>query len=47
MPRSTYTEVLLGQEVYKKVRETKVLVVGAGGIGCELRRSAFSIKSFV
>lgn len=47
MPRSTYTEALLGQEVYKKVRETKVLVVGAGGIGCELRRSAFSIESFV
>lgn len=36
MTRSKFVEALLGEELFKKVRETPVLVVGAGGIGCEL-----------
>jgi ubiquitin-like 1-activating enzyme E1 B len=36
MPRSSHVEALLGEEVFQKVRNTKILVVGAGGIGCEL-----------
>ena len=43
MPRSTYTEALVGPELYKKIRETPVLVVGAGGIGCELRESSAAL----
>ena len=29
-------EIIYGQEVAQKVTNAKVLVVGAGGIGCEL-----------
>lgn len=36
MPRETASRSILGEETYKKVRETPILVVGAGGIGCEL-----------
>ncbi|WWD21375.1 hypothetical protein CI109_105860 [Kwoniella shandongensis] len=39
MPRSTYTKALLGPELFAKVRDTKILVVGAGGIGCELLKN--------
>lgn len=35
MFRLIYIEVFFGLEVYKKVREIKVFVVGVGGIGCE------------
>ncbi len=37
MSRLGHSEALLGPELSKKVRETPILVVGAGGIGCELR----------
>lgn len=40
MGRSAYTEALVGPKVYTKIKETPILVVGAGGIGCELRESA-------
>lgn len=36
MPRSSHAQALLGPDLYQRVRETPVLVVGAGGIGCEL-----------
>lgn len=36
MARLSHAQALLGPEVWKKVRETPILIVGAGGIGCEL-----------
>ncbi|KAK4684494.1 ubiquitin-like 1-activating enzyme E1 B, partial [Tremellales sp. Uapishka_1] len=39
MPRLSSTRALLGEETFQKVRETKLLVVGAGGIGCELLKN--------
>lgn len=35
--RDSQTASLLGPELFEKVRNAKLLVVGAGGIGCELR----------
>jgi ubiquitin-like 1-activating enzyme E1 B len=40
MARYSYAEALLGAETFAKVKDSKILVVGAGGIGCELRESA-------
>ncbi len=37
--RYRHAQALLGKETLEKVRGAKVLVVGAGGIGCELRES--------
>jgi hypothetical protein len=45
MARSTYVEALLGAETFAKVRNTKILVVGAGGIGCELREPLSLLSS--
>ena len=36
--RESYNVRVLGQELYNKVVESKILLVGAGGIGCELLR---------
>ncbi len=35
--RASQAKALLGDDLYHRVRDSKVLVVGAGGIGCELR----------
>lgn len=40
MPRHTHAEAILGPKFYSKLTETRVLVVGAGGIGCELCESS-------
>lgn len=37
MSRLSHSQALLGPELFEQIRETPVLVVGAGGIGCELR----------
>jgi ubiquitin-like 1-activating enzyme E1 B len=34
--RESYNIRVLGKELYNKVAESKILLVGAGGIGCEL-----------
>lgn len=34
--RESYNIRVLGQELYNKVADSKILLVGAGGIGCEL-----------
>lgn len=36
MAKDTYLKKVLGPEKYAKIRASKVLLVGAGGIGCEL-----------
>lgn len=36
MAKDTYLKKILGKESYEAVRASKVLMVGAGGIGCEL-----------
>ena len=42
MSRLSHSQALLGPDLFKQIRETPVLVVGAGGIGCELRESPCS-----
>jgi ubiquitin-like 1-activating enzyme E1 B len=37
MARLSHTKAILGKNLFAAVRETPLLVVGAGGIGCELR----------
>ncbi|BEJ16239.1 hypothetical protein CspHIS471_0508440 [Cutaneotrichosporon sp. HIS471] len=39
MGRLSSTEALLGPDLFTKVRETPVLLVGSGGIGCELLKN--------
>lgn len=42
MARSTHAAAILGPELYSRLPNTRVLLVGAGGIGCELRESPLS-----
>ncbi|KAG8740350.1 E1 ubiquitin-activating protein uba2 [Ceratobasidium sp. 414] len=39
MSRSTHAKAVLGDELYSKLHSSKTLVVGAGGIGCELLKN--------
>ncbi|CAE7206508.1 unnamed protein product, partial [Rhizoctonia solani] len=39
MSRSTHARAILGDELYGKLNSAKTLVVGAGGIGCELLKN--------
>jgi hypothetical protein len=38
MPRNTHSIAILGPELAAKLPQIRVLMVGAGGIGCELRK---------
>jgi molybdopterin/thiamine biosynthesis adenylyltransferase len=35
--RTAHAKAILGPELHQRLADTKVLLVGAGGIGCELR----------
>jgi hypothetical protein len=41
--RTAHAEAILGGELCARLPQTKVLLVGAGGIGCELRESSLCI----
>jgi hypothetical protein len=40
--RTAHAETILGPDLHQKLADTKVLLVGAGGIGCELCETYFS-----
>jgi ubiquitin-like 1-activating enzyme E1 B len=39
MARGTHAAAILGPELYSRLPNIRILLVGAGGIGCELRES--------
>ena len=44
--RSAHARAILGPELYAQLANTNVLLVGAGGIGCELRKWPEVLKIF-
>lgn len=44
MPRKTHALAILGPTLYSNLAQTRVLVVGAGGIGCELRERVSLVR---
>lgn len=46
MPRNAHALAILGPALYSKLSLTRVLVVGAGGIGCELREGVIFYHTY-
>ncbi|KAJ7026175.1 hypothetical protein C8F04DRAFT_1126398 [Mycena alexandri] len=44
--RTAHAKTILGPELHGRLAETKVLLVGAGGIGCELRDENIVLTGF-
>jgi ubiquitin-like 1-activating enzyme E1 B len=45
--RDSHAMAILGPELYSRLRNTRVLLVGAGGIGCELRMCVSFCNKFI
>lgn len=41
MSRDVHALAILGQSLYSRLADLRVLIVGSGGIGCELRMWQF------
>lgn len=44
--RGAHVRAILGPELYAQLANTNVLLVGAGGIGCELRKWPKVLEDF-
>lgn len=41
--RYNYIKKIIGEELFIKINKSKILVIGAGGIGCELLKNLVMI----